>query len=287
MNGDNHIVRGVLCGTVCSEPDELGRVEVRYEWMEGETTTARAPIATLMSGGGRGSWFMPEIGDEVLVAFDHGRSDHPFIIGFLWNGASAPPTDDIDRQVRRVQTVTGHVLEFDDHEGDTRVRLASSGGHQLVLDDAGDAGPAVRVTTTGEHIVELHDDEQRVRVATHGGHELELSDAAGHVRLETSGNHKLELSDDGRSASLESSSGNKVVLDDTSGTVRIESAGKVSIEVDSLGKVTVTAPLGVTVNTLKATFSGVLEAQMVRAQLGQFKLVVADAHTPGWGTILP
>ncbi|MBZ0116955.1 MAG: phage baseplate assembly protein V [Sandaracinaceae bacterium] len=278
MNEDNHIVNGVLVGTVCSEPDELGRVEVQYEWMEGESFSFRAPIATLMSGSRRGSWFMPEEGDEVLVAFDQGRFDHPFIVGFLWNGASAPPNDDqtqsgnpIDRNLRRVRTVSGHVLEFDDNESDTRVHLRSAGGHDLVLDDASSAA-TVRLTTSG---------------GGSGGHTLELSDREQNVRLQTKAGHVLELSDQGQKAELSVVGGSHVTLDAAAGTIHIESAGKVSIEVTSTGQVNIKAPLGVDVTTLRAVFSGILEAQLVKATVGKFETVSSGAYTPTYGVILP
>ncbi len=60
---------------------------------------------------------MPELDDEALVAFDHGNVDHPYVVGFLHNGVDLPPDDDIDFKVRRVKTVSGHILEFDDRDG--------------------------------------------------------------------------------------------------------------------------------------------------------------------------
>ena len=52
-----------------------------------------APIASLLAGKKRGACFMPELDDEVLVAFDRGEFDHPYVVGFLWNGADEAPDD--------------------------------------------------------------------------------------------------------------------------------------------------------------------------------------------------
>ena len=73
------------------DPNGEGRIRVDFPWMGGNNQSYWAPVATLMSGSGRGSWFMPEVGDEVLVAFDHEDVNHPYILGFLWNGKDKPP----------------------------------------------------------------------------------------------------------------------------------------------------------------------------------------------------
>jgi len=108
-------IDGVVTATVLDvhDPEGLGRVRIDYAWMgEGQTTSYYAPVATLMAGGGRGSWIMPEIGDEVLVAFEQGDINHPFIIGFLWNGKDKPPANDPQR--RLLHSVNGHEIELYD-----------------------------------------------------------------------------------------------------------------------------------------------------------------------------
>lgn len=205
-NEYGHIVNGVVIGVVSSvdDPENEGRVEVRFPWMEGNNQSYWAPPATLMSGSRRGSWFMPEEGDEVLVCFDHGRVDHPYIVGYLWNGEQLPPNEGIDPQVRRLQTVSGHRIDFDDRSGSEKVLVHSSSGHEVQLDDA-------------EHLI------------------------------------------------------------------RIRTSAGMQIEIDDQGRMKVDAAVSVDVNTLKATFSGVVEAKMVKAQLGTFEVVKGSAYVPGPG----
>src|SRR6478609_7184664 len=107
-------INGVVVGIVKSveDPQAEGRVRVEFPWMGGNNQGYWAPVATLMSGGGRGSWFMPELEDEVLVAFDQGDVNHPFIIGFLWNGRDRPPVTDPHR--RLIRSVNGHEIEIYD-----------------------------------------------------------------------------------------------------------------------------------------------------------------------------
>ncbi len=84
---------GVAAGIVTNnqDPDGLGRVRIRFPWLSDDNETDWARIATMMAGSGRGSFFLPEVGDEVLVAFEHGDINHPFVIGMLWNGVDTPP----------------------------------------------------------------------------------------------------------------------------------------------------------------------------------------------------
>jgi uncharacterized protein involved in type VI secretion and phage assembly len=133
-------VYGVISATVkqVEDAEGLGRVHLDYPWMEGQTETNPAPIATMMAGGGRGSWFMPEVGDEVLVAFYQGDVNHPYIIGFLWNGKNKPPST--DRHMRVIHSVNGHRIELYDPDianGDQgHIRLEDAHGNFIELSNS-------------------------------------------------------------------------------------------------------------------------------------------------------
>jgi uncharacterized protein involved in type VI secretion and phage assembly len=105
-------INGVVIGLVTNVSDPLnnGRIKVRFPWLDDQHETDWIRIATLMGGRNRGSFFMPEIEDEALVAFDHGDSRFPYVVGFLWNGEDAPPADHV--RLRRLQSVNGHRISF-------------------------------------------------------------------------------------------------------------------------------------------------------------------------------
>ena len=130
-------MNGVVAAVVVNrdDPDNLGRVEVRYHFQEQGDRSYWARIATLMSGERRGSWFMPEVNDEVLVAFDNGDMQNPYIVGFLWNEQGKPPNEGIDPNVRRLQTVSGHILEFDDRPGQQKITLTTRSGYAITIND--------------------------------------------------------------------------------------------------------------------------------------------------------
>jgi phage baseplate assembly protein gpV len=86
--------------TANDDPEELGRVRLVVP-----DVTARkevwARVATLSAGPGRGTWFVPEVGDEVLVAFEGGDPQRPYVLGSLWNAAARPPETEPAKKVVR------------------------------------------------------------------------------------------------------------------------------------------------------------------------------------------
>ena len=147
--------------TDVQDPDRQGRVRVSLPFVngaEGPQAAAWARLATFMAGADRGSWFIPEVNDEVLVAFLAGDARHPIVIGALWNGVDTPPeTMDADNNRRSITSRSGHRLLFDDTNGSEKVVLETQGGDRLTLDDAAGGtvtlehsnGATIRIDNTG------------------------------------------------------------------------------------------------------------------------------------------
>jgi phage baseplate assembly protein V len=125
---------GVMVGLVKSvdDPSGQGKVQLTFPTMGG-VTSAWAPVATDLAGNDRGTWFMPELEDEVLVAFDHGDFDHPYVVGFLWNGSDKPPETEVKNRI--IKTPGGHQLRFEDKDGAKKVIIKTDGGLQITMDD--------------------------------------------------------------------------------------------------------------------------------------------------------
>jgi phage baseplate assembly protein gpV len=149
-------MNGVVIGLVKSLDDSknLGRIEITFPWLSEKNKSYLARIATTMTGKDRGTWFMPEIGDEVLVAFEHGHPDHPYIVGFLWNGEDKPPNQGINNNVRRLKTVSGHIVEFDDRLGQEAIRISTPAGNEITIEDL---PPGITISTPGGNKITLED----------------------------------------------------------------------------------------------------------------------------------
>lgn len=125
---------GVSVATVLNNIDCTGeaRVQLQLPWLPGYTPWAR--LSSQMAGSGMGSYFVPQIGDEVLVAFNHGDVREPYVLGTCWNTQDRPPslspTDAITK--RKIRTPLGHELSFD--EAKQSVTLASNTNSTITLD---------------------------------------------------------------------------------------------------------------------------------------------------------
>jgi uncharacterized protein involved in type VI secretion and phage assembly len=170
---------GVVTGVVKSvdDPDQQGRVQVSFPFLGGQNDSDWAPVATLMSGNGRGSWFMPEVGDEVLCAFNQDDVAHPFIIGFLWNGQDQPPVKgpDISTKVRRLRTVSGHQIDFDDNDGKESITIQTHGQHKIVMDDT-QGSTNITISTSGGQTIQMEDTTPSITIKTFGENKITVSD---------------------------------------------------------------------------------------------------------------
>jgi len=127
-------IYGVSIGTVLNNIDCTGeaRVQLLLPWLPGYTPWAR--LSSQMAGMGAGSFFVPQIGDEVLVEFHNGDVREPYVIGACWNTQDRPPsvlpTDAVNK--RKIRTPLGHELSFD--EATQTVTLASNTMSTITLD---------------------------------------------------------------------------------------------------------------------------------------------------------
>ncbi len=123
-------INGTVIGLVTQVDDPLhqGRIKVTFPWLADNHESDWIRIATTMGGADRGTFFIPEVGDEALLAFEHGDVRFPYVVGFLWNGQDAPPADHV--RLRRIRSKNGHQISFID--------ATPSGGSKgaLVIEDA-------------------------------------------------------------------------------------------------------------------------------------------------------
>lgn len=133
-------VKGVAIGLVTqnNDPEGLGRVKVSYPWHDQARESYWARLAAPMAGAGRGMVLIPEVGDEVLLAFERDDLRFPFVLGGLWNGADAPPVanEDGNNDKRLFKSRKGHRLLFDDGARGV-VELSLDDGKKVRLDDDG------------------------------------------------------------------------------------------------------------------------------------------------------
>jgi uncharacterized protein involved in type VI secretion and phage assembly len=144
------------------DPDGAGRVKVTLPWSP-DTGSDRyenwARTATMMAGNNRGSWFIADVNDEVLVAFEGGDPRRPYVLGALWNGKDSSPEsmDGAGKNDKKVlRSRNGVKITLDDTSGQEKFIVETPGGQKITLKDGPGAveiedsnGNSMKLQTSG------------------------------------------------------------------------------------------------------------------------------------------
>jgi phage protein D len=174
---------GVLVGIVTNvkDPRGLARVKVNYPTISDRLESNWARIAAPMAGPERGFQFIPEINDEVLVAFEHNDINRPYVIGCLWNEKDKPPesgsqlfNDKGEVQKRVVKSRAGHVITLDDTASEEKITIVDQAGQKIVLDSTSQKTKIEIVDKAGQKVV---------LDSSAGGEKVEVIDKTGKSRI--------------------------------------------------------------------------------------------------------
>lgn len=221
---------GLVSGTVTDtqDPEGSGRVKVRFPWLSDEYASDWA--RTAQSGGtGGGEAFIPEVGDEVLVGFEHGHLDRPFVLAGLYNGKDRPGGGGSEGSGAAGATGGGDLVDPTSGAVNRRA-FASRSGNQLELLEAANGPQGVRLRTgDGKLTIALDRTNTAIVVNSDGSVTIEAKErvsikAADGVALDA-GRGALELAGD--SVTLTSRTG--VAVDGGNGKVALSSGGSVEV----------------------------------------------------------
>lgn len=145
------------------DPTNQGRVQLQLLWLPGANPWAR--VAVLMAGNNRGTWFIPDVGDEVLIGFDNGYLSCPYVIGALWNGNDKPPETmdgDGNNYKKTIRSRNGVKIVLDDTNGKETLTIETPGGQKLTLRD----GPSsIEIIDGNGNSIELESNRINVTAA--------------------------------------------------------------------------------------------------------------------------
>ncbi|NEW61370.1 phage tail protein [Sulfurovum sp. bin170] len=217
QNGEH---KGVVSALVVDnvDPESFGRIKVQFNWLQEGEQSFWARVSTPMAGSEQGIYFIPEIDDEVLVVFEHGKIEYPVVIGSLWSGLNLPPqnNDDEKNNIRQIVSRSGHSLTFDDSDGEEKLTLASSDEHKIEFDDK---SKTVTLLSKGGHTIVINDDKNEILIQDSGGSEIKMEANSGKVSIKSSGDLILE---GGMNVTIKA--GASLKLEGGSGTELISSA---------------------------------------------------------------
>ncbi len=123
--------------TNVQDPDKLGRVKVCFPRLPGKPESDWVRVVQPAAGAGRGFYWLPEVNDEVLVAFERGEAHRPYVVGALWNGKDKPMSTayTADNTTRMIQTKSGHQIILDDKKGDEKIIISDKSGKRSLTFD--------------------------------------------------------------------------------------------------------------------------------------------------------
>jgi phage protein D len=217
---DQPNVYGVVVALVTDvkDPDGMARVKVKYPTISDKMDSHWARLASPMAGPQRGFQFIPELNDEVLIAFEYNDINKPYVIGALWNGKDAPPEkggsligDKGQVQKRVIKTRSGHTITFDDTERSEKISIVDKSGQKIILD-----------STPNSEKIEINDKS---------GQKVILDSSAGQEKVEV----------------IDKTGKSRVLLDAVKQSVMIESAMDLTIK--ATGKIQMDGQMGVSINT--------------------------------------
>ena len=157
-------VQGVVIGVVTNnkDPDGMHRVKVKFPWLNDDDESNWARVASPMAGNKRGLYLLPEVDDEVLVAFEHGSIDHPFVIGALWNGRDAPTeTNGGTNDHRSLTSRSGHVFRLNDQDGQETIEIIDKTGNNRIVIEAS----SNKITVAAQGDIEITSSTGKVKIS--------------------------------------------------------------------------------------------------------------------------
>lgn len=190
------------------DPSHLGRVRVQFDWqaqLDENMLTPWLRLSQPYAGGGKGFSFIPEIGEEVMIDFEGGNAERPFVKGTLFNGVADPDGAWLpgNNQVKAIRTRNGHTIEIWDEGDGGYIRIYDNKKENYILTFSTDE-KLIKLESTGN--IELY---AKNDIIMHAGHDINASAdndvflAAGHDMQRTSDNDIREHAGNDRSTSID------------------------------------------------------------------------------------
>jgi phage protein D/phage baseplate assembly protein gpV len=182
--------------TNAQDPENLGRVKLKFPWLSEDFESDWARVSYPGGGPDRGFLCVPEVDDEVLVMFERGDMRRPYVIGGLYNGVDAPPSDgyvdssDGAIKVRRWRSTSGHMISLDDNSDQEAIVLTT--GDEAYTIKISKADDEITIISNGKIVIESQSDLELKGTNVKIEAQSSLEMAGGNVKLEGQGQTEVK-----------------------------------------------------------------------------------------------
>lgn len=187
----NNTISGIVTGIVKEIYDDKfpGMVKVEFFMTDG-TINVSDWVRVIVPYGGKnkGMYFMPDIGDEVAIAFEQGNIEKPYVIGCLWNKTDKIPENSVkkDNTIKKLKTKGGHEVIFDDTENKGKITISTSKKSEIVIDDENSSITIKAKGDNGEDVIKI--DSKNGEIDVEAKKKIKLN--AGSASINIDGNSK-------------------------------------------------------------------------------------------------
>ena len=172
-----------------NDPERLGRVQVSFPELSDGNFSRWARVVTFMAGGSLSdsgaAISLPDIGDEVFVAFEQGDINRPVVVGSVWNGKARPPEINKDQNAKKmIRTKTGMQLLFDETSGQECLCIQDKPGNSITLRSAQRREPPIKDKAGATIELNAHPSEERLTITDKAGSSIIMDSKTGDVIIE-------------------------------------------------------------------------------------------------------
>lgn len=192
---------GIVTGIVTNnqDPEFLGRVKVTLKFREelnGKATeTDWIPVATMITGGESGTYFIPGVNDAVIVAFIMGDVNRPVVIGSLWDSQKKPPVaENKDNLIRKIKTPAGNEITINDKKDEEKINIKTVKDTSLTMEEAQGNGK-INIKTSGGMSIDM-EDKKEITLKTSNGLTVKMDDAGQSIEIKAGAN-KITMNNQG------------------------------------------------------------------------------------------
>lgn len=174
-----------------NDPENMGRVKLKFPWYDDQVESWWARVAMPGAGPDRGFFVLPEVNDEVLVVFEHGDMNRPYVLGGLYSSTNAPPLKSsqavesgkvVDRMFK---TTDGHVMQFTEKSGQKSILIKDSQDKMSVTMDG--TNSKMQTKSQGQYVVEA---QQAITIKSASA--TVTIEATGDIKIKSNANITVE-----------------------------------------------------------------------------------------------